>query len=318
MYEIATIPFKETPGFISIRDEQTGEVYVAPKSVCEIFGIAWQTQQRKIAEAAARWDYKTITVKLPGDDQERSIAVIPDRKVRSWICGISAEKVKAEIRAQLRAFQDECDEVLHQYWTKGIAVNPRSGLIPLQDLKIFLGEVVGTAVKSAIAEVSSGLVVSIREENKHMMAATVKATVAEIRSEDPVYLAAKKWDVIERMHEKEALPKEQMVAAQQAILNMLFPGSKGKSLADLGLTHAADFLHDKSLRGYRWNYKTLEAAAAQLTKEAKKIWEQENYQAAKESVTLQSGRTVTVYVFPPTYAEKAFTQLVEAGKIYQN
>ena len=123
MYEVATIPFKNTLGFLSIRDIHSLVIYVVPRNICEIFGIDRKTQQRKLAEQSGRWDYRTIWVQLPGDGRQRSIAVIPDNKVRAWICSISPEKVKAEIRDSLIAFQKECDQVLYDYWTKGIAVN---------------------------------------------------------------------------------------------------------------------------------------------------------------------------------------------------
>ena len=306
MYEIATIPFKETPGFLSIRDNQTGEIYVSPKSISEIFEIDWGGQQQKLSEDFERWDYRTISVTLPGNIQQRNVAVIPDRKVRTWICGINPKKVKPEVRPQLEAFQKECDQVLYDYWTRGVAVNPRYQIAPSGELKAFIGEVVGTAVKSAIEEVS-----------KNLIEKTVKLTMAEIRSEDPVYLAAKKWDIIERMDAKEPLAKEQIVASQQAILNILIPGSRGKSLSEMSLTHSVEWIYQKSLEGYQWAYKTIEAAAAQLTKIAKKLWETDNYKAFKESVTLKTGRTVEVYVFPILYAEKAFAQMVEVGKIYK-
>lgn len=125
MYQIAMIPFEKTQGFISIKDEQTGEIYVSPRSICENFGIAWPGQQQKLSVNASRWGYKTVLLVLPGDDREREVAIIPDRKVRTWICGINTEKVNPEIKAQLEAFQDECDAVLYDYWTKGLAVNPR-------------------------------------------------------------------------------------------------------------------------------------------------------------------------------------------------
>ena len=195
-----------------------------------------------------------------------------------------------------------------------------------EDLKQFIGNVVGTAVESAISQISASFVettvratiAAIREENKQMMSDTVKATIAEIRSEDPVYIASKKWDVIERMHKTNSLSQEQLESSQQSILNMLLPGTKGKSLLEKNLTHASDFLQEKLLQSYRWKYKTLESAAGQLTKSAKNIWKEDNYQAFKEAITLKSGRTVQAYVFPIKYAQKAFEKMIKLGKFYKD
>jgi carbonic anhydrase len=65
----------------------------------------------------------------------------------------------------------------------------------------------------------------------------------------------------------------------------------------------------------RWEYKTLDAAASQLTKIAKKLWEKENWIATKETIVLASGRSVAAYVFPIKYAEEALEYLVKIGKI---
>lgn len=311
---------------MSVRDIQSKEIYVSPKSICEIFEIVWAGQQQKLSANSERWHYRTITVILPGDKQQRNIAVIPDRKVRTWICGINSEKVKPEVRPQLEAFQEECDQVLYDYWTKGVSVNPRHEFLASEDAKEWIGNVIGTAVEKAIAHVSTALmettvlsiVASIRQENKQMMSDIVKTTLAEIRSEDAVYLAAKKWDIIERMNATCSLPEEQLISSQQAILNMLLPGTKSSSWKEKGLTHASEFLYEKSLQGYKWNYKTLEGAAGQLTKTAKKIWQKDNYEAFKEMITLKSGRTVDAYVFEIRYAEEAFKQMESDGKFYKD
>ncbi|PHM51202.1 antirepressor [Xenorhabdus hominickii] len=47
------------------------------------------------------------------------------RKLAGWLATISPNKVKPEIRGKVIRYQDECDDVLYEYWTKGIAVNPR-------------------------------------------------------------------------------------------------------------------------------------------------------------------------------------------------
>ena len=253
MHEIATIPFLDTQGFLSIRDEKTEDVYVSPKSICEAFSIDWGSQYRKLSVNRERWGLAKVSLLLPGDDQYREVVVIPDRKVRTWICGINSDKVKPEVRPQLEAFQEECDRVLYDYWSKGVAINPRQHGLMLNDFKQFIGEVVGSAVKSAVSEISATLVEK-----------TVKLTIAEIRAEDPVYLAAKKWDVIERMHAAKPLPDAQVTAFQQTVFNMLLPGTKGMALAEMDLIHSAEFLHEKFLLGYRWKFKTMESAAGQL------------------------------------------------------
>ncbi|MFS9904411.1 phage antirepressor N-terminal domain-containing protein, partial [Salmonella enterica] len=38
---------------------------------------------------------------------------------------ISPNKVKPEIRDKVIRYQEECDDVLYDYWTKGVVINPR-------------------------------------------------------------------------------------------------------------------------------------------------------------------------------------------------
>ena len=96
MHKIATIPFLDTQGFLSIRDERTADVFVSPKSICEAFSIDWGSQYRKLSANQERWGITKLSLVLPGDNQSREVVVIPDRKVRTWICGINSDKVKRE------------------------------------------------------------------------------------------------------------------------------------------------------------------------------------------------------------------------------
>lgn len=47
------------------------------------------------------------------------------RKLAAWLNTISPNKVRTEIRDRVIQYQEECDDVLYEYWTKGQAVNPR-------------------------------------------------------------------------------------------------------------------------------------------------------------------------------------------------
>lgn len=47
------------------------------------------------------------------------------RKLAAWLNSISPNKVRPEIRDKVIQYQEECDDVLYEYWTKGHVVNPR-------------------------------------------------------------------------------------------------------------------------------------------------------------------------------------------------
>lgn len=53
------------------------------------------------------------------------MACLAFRKFAAWLSGIQPNKVKPEIREKVIRYQEECDDVLYEYWTKGLVTNPR-------------------------------------------------------------------------------------------------------------------------------------------------------------------------------------------------
>ncbi|EPL6553766.1 phage antirepressor N-terminal domain-containing protein, partial [Acinetobacter baumannii] len=54
------------------------------------------------------------------------------RKLFGWLMTISPNKVNPEIRDTVIMYQQECDDVLWEYWTKGQAINQRLTISPEQ------------------------------------------------------------------------------------------------------------------------------------------------------------------------------------------
>lgn len=59
------------------------------------------------------------------DGKRRNMVCLPLRKLAGWLQTISPNKVRPEIRDKVIQYQNECDDVLYEYWTKGVVVNPR-------------------------------------------------------------------------------------------------------------------------------------------------------------------------------------------------
>lgn len=101
-----------------------GEPYTPMKPIVEGMGMDWKSQFIKLKQR-----FKTcvveITMQLPGDSQRRSVICLALRKLAAWLNTISPNKVCPEIRERVIRYQEECDDVLYDYWTKGQAVNPR-------------------------------------------------------------------------------------------------------------------------------------------------------------------------------------------------
>ncbi|EGC4793717.1 hypothetical protein H9N65_001256 [Salmonella enterica] len=119
-----SVPFHGTDLFVV---NHNGEPYTPMRPIVEGMGLAWQTQHRKLAER-----FKTciteMVMQLPGDTQRRSVVCMALRKLAGWLHTISPNKVRPEIRDRVIQYQDECDDVLYEYWTKGQVVNPRKAV----------------------------------------------------------------------------------------------------------------------------------------------------------------------------------------------
>ncbi|MBZ9466113.1 hypothetical protein H5V22_16195 [Escherichia coli] len=116
-----TVPFHGDSLYVV---NHNGEPYVPMKPVVEGMGMTWQSQHRKLMER-----FKTciieMMIQLPGDTQRRLVICLALRKLAGWLQTISPNKVKLKIRDKVIQDQEECDDVLYEYWTKGFVVNPR-------------------------------------------------------------------------------------------------------------------------------------------------------------------------------------------------
>ncbi|WP_416837981.1 phage antirepressor N-terminal domain-containing protein [Escherichia coli] len=101
-----------------------GEPYTPMKPIVEGMGMDWASQFTKIKQRFKTCIVK-ITMQLPGDEQCREIICLALRKLAGWLQTISPNKVRPEIRDKVIQYQEECDDVLYEYWTKGHVVNPR-------------------------------------------------------------------------------------------------------------------------------------------------------------------------------------------------
>ncbi|MBD2781960.1 phage antirepressor N-terminal domain-containing protein, partial [Xenorhabdus szentirmaii] len=94
-----------------------GEPYVPMRPIVDGMGLAWQSQLEKIKQRFK----STVTeiVIVAADGKKRNMACLALRKLAGWLATISPNKVKASIRDKVIRYQEECDDVLYEYWTTG-------------------------------------------------------------------------------------------------------------------------------------------------------------------------------------------------------
>ncbi|WP_333666228.1 phage antirepressor N-terminal domain-containing protein [Acinetobacter guillouiae] len=116
-----TVPFHNAELFLV---EHNGQPYVPMRSIVQGMGLDWKSQFVKLKQRFSACVVE-ITMQILGDDQARSHTCLLLRKLPAWLYSIHANKVKPELRDTVIMYQNECDDVLWDYWTRGQAVNPR-------------------------------------------------------------------------------------------------------------------------------------------------------------------------------------------------
>lgn len=116
-----TVPFHNAELFLV---EHCGQPYTAMRPIVESMGLDWKAQLVKIKQ---RFSSVVGEITTTGKDgKQYQMLCLPLKKLFGWLMTISPNKVKPELRDTVIKYQEECDDVLWDYWTKGYAVNPRS------------------------------------------------------------------------------------------------------------------------------------------------------------------------------------------------
>lgn len=110
--------------------EYNGQPYTAMRPIVEGMGLAWQAQFEKLKQ---RFNSVIMEIMTTGKDgKQYQMLCLPLKKLFGWLMTISPNKVKPELRDMVIKYQEECDDVLWDYWTKGQAINQRASITPEQ------------------------------------------------------------------------------------------------------------------------------------------------------------------------------------------
>lgn len=101
-----------------------GQPYVPMKPIVEGMGLAWQSQHEKLKNRFS----STITeiVIVAQDGKQRLMTCLPLKKLFGWMMTISPNKVKPELKEIIIKYQEECDDVLWDYWTGKLSARQRA------------------------------------------------------------------------------------------------------------------------------------------------------------------------------------------------
>ncbi|EAM4560928.1 hypothetical protein AB7Y57_001839 [Salmonella enterica] len=117
-----SVPFHGTDLYVVSHN---GEPYTPMRPIIDGMGMDWASQFTKLKSRFAKGVVE-ITIPTAGGIQKMLCLAL--RKLAAWLNTISPNKVKPELRDRVIQYQEECDDVLYEYWAKGQAVNPRKAV----------------------------------------------------------------------------------------------------------------------------------------------------------------------------------------------
>lgn len=91
-----------------------GQPYVPMRPIVEGMGMDWTGQLNKLKQKF-KSTVEEISI-VAADGKERNMICLALRKLAGWLHTISPNKVKPEIRDKVIQYQEECDDVLYEYW----------------------------------------------------------------------------------------------------------------------------------------------------------------------------------------------------------
>ncbi|ECT1736173.1 hypothetical protein DVZ67_18595 [Salmonella enterica subsp. enterica serovar Saintpaul] len=100
-----------------------GEPYTPMRPIIDGMGMDWASQFTKLKSRFAKG---VVEITIPTAGGMQKMICLALRKLAAWLNTISPNKVRPEIRERVIRYQEECDDVLYEYWTKGRVTNPRS------------------------------------------------------------------------------------------------------------------------------------------------------------------------------------------------
>lgn len=154
-----------------ITFQKDGEPHVAMRRVVENLGLDWATQQRKLSEQQR---FSCGHMPMTGaDGKTYQMLAMPVAKLPLWLATINPNKIPDPLkRLKVELYQAESAIVLHDYWTKGIAIRgDMDGLVTNLDPQVM--KAIGGMLKGIVNK-------SIRDLLPSMVDAQLMQTQAAV------------------------------------------------------------------------------------------------------------------------------------------
>ena len=110
---------------LDVVELDDGSAGVVARRLVDNLGLSWGNQSEKLKDPHFMCSV-IRTHDTSGRGQE--MLVIPAKRIPAFLYSINSNKVREDLQERIRLYQDECADVLYNYWAKGYAVNPRTSI----------------------------------------------------------------------------------------------------------------------------------------------------------------------------------------------
>lgn len=114
--------------------DHNGQPYVVMRALVTAMGLDWRSQYVKLTEKFGATVVEITTV--AEDGKLRPMTCLPLRKLPGWLYSLNPGKLSADLRPKVRRYQDECDEVLWQHWSRTYVPQHSLASVPLSRLHL--------------------------------------------------------------------------------------------------------------------------------------------------------------------------------------
>lgn len=152
--ELVSVPVPGAPDLMAT--EFDGNQWAALKPMCDSLGIDTWTQQRKLN--AKSWATTSVMLVVAADGKTREMVMVDSKTIPMWLATIDENKVNAESRPKLVAYQREARDALDAYFNQRSAA-PAPAMNQLDVLRAAIDQ-----IEAAQRDAAEALAITNRSE----------------------------------------------------------------------------------------------------------------------------------------------------------
>ena len=104
---------------IAAVKNESGQIYVPIKPICNILGLDFSAQRVKVNEDKSFKSTVAIIATVGADGKNREMVCLPVKHICGWLYSINPGKVAPEVEDKIISYREEVNEVLTAYFLGG-------------------------------------------------------------------------------------------------------------------------------------------------------------------------------------------------------